>query len=135
MPCQEYTREGYLCPGTVAGLTLNGLQPSPKPKVALILVLWIPEPHAVKTKKVHKLVVSEPKHVLTDLIGTQAARSQLYHVTLMFHINVTRKLSHKPKTVSPTCYHLSKPRRMRFLISQNIPSLTSFQNICFHSTI
>lgn len=75
MSCQEYTREDYLCLGTVAGLTLNGLQPSPKPKVALLLVLWIPEPHAIKTKKVHKLVVSEPKHVLTDLIGTQAARS------------------------------------------------------------
>lgn len=97
MPCQEYTREGYLCLGTVAGLTLNGLQPSPKPKVALILVLWIPELHAVKTKKVHKPVVSEPKHVLTDLIETQAARSQLYHVTPMFHINVTRKLGHKPE--------------------------------------
>lgn len=59
---------------TVAGLTLTGLQPSPKPKVALILVLWIPEPHAIRTIKVHKLVVSEPKHVLTDLTGTQAAR-------------------------------------------------------------
>lgn len=70
MSCQEYAREGYPLSRTVAGLTLTGLEPSPKPKVALIFVLWIPEPQAIRTKKIHKLVVSEPKHVLTDLIGS-----------------------------------------------------------------